>query len=482
MKRFGSIALVLGLLFATIPMDVQAQAEHHWYNQFGNRSLLLSGAVVAGVSDMAAVFYNPGRLANLDEKGFLLSARAYQVVQTKIQDGLGENLDLDQSLFGSMPGLGAGSFTLPFAPESTFAYSFLTRRNRADHLFLRTEGEGQIIEAIPGEELFIGTVDLGSSIEEEWFGLSWAKQVSQKASVGVTAFGTALTRGNAVALDLRALDEQNAAAVLLQTRAYNFTTYGLLLKAGLAVDLSPIQLGLTVTTPQMRVMGSGSTRFEDLRAGVDTTADGIADDRFTLNRQDELRAEVKSPLSVGFGLSYMMEKTTLHVSGEWFSSVASYSVMDPDPFTSQSSGAQWEYQVVDELKSVFNFGVGLEWHLSESFSAYASGGSDVSAAPDDVSRNLGMGSDINLNTLGANALHLGGGVSFKTRWLDLTTGLTYAGSNEDLERPLTLPSEGSGSGLSGDNKANMSIKTWRILLGFSIPTGDRANDGGGSGN
>jgi hypothetical protein len=482
MKRIGATAVILGLLFAAIPQDVRAQGEHHWYNQFGNRSLLLSGAVIGGVSDMAAVYYNPARLATIEERGFLLSARAYQLVQTNIQDGLGENLDLEQSIFGGMPGLGAGVFTLPFLPEHSFAYSFLTRRKRANHFFLRVEGEGQLVESIPGEELFVGTVDLGSSVEEEWFGLSWAKQVSEKASLGLTAFGTALTRGNTAALDMRALDEQNATAVLLQTRGFNFTTYGLLFKAGLAVDLTPFQLGLTVTTPQIRILGSGSARFEDLQAGVDTTADGIADDRFTLNRQDDLKAQVKTPLSVGMGISWMGEKASLHLSGEWFSGVSKHSVMAAESFESQSSGQVWQYQVVDELKSVFNVGFGMEWHFTESFHAYGSVGSDASSAPDDVSRNLGMGSDINLNVLRADAIHLGGGVSIKTRWLNLTTGLTYAGSNENLERPLTLPSEESGSGLPGDDKANLSIKTWRILLGFSIPIADRIKEAVGSGD
>jgi hypothetical protein len=92
-----------------------------------------------------------------------------------------------------------------------------------------------------------------------------------------------------------------------------------------------------------------------------------------------------------------------------------------------------------------------------------------------------MGSDINLNVLRADALHLGGGISIKTRWLNLTTGLTYAGSEESLVRPLTLPSEGSGSGLPEDDKAKLSIKTWRILLGFSIPIADRIKEAVGGG-
>jgi len=39
-----------------------AQDSHFWTRQYGSRSALLGGAVVGGVRDSSAAYYNPGGL------------------------------------------------------------------------------------------------------------------------------------------------------------------------------------------------------------------------------------------------------------------------------------------------------------------------------------------------------------------------------------------------------------------------------------
>ena len=51
---------ILQLLF--ISMAVFPQGGHYWTEQYGTRSILMSSAVIGGVEDLGAVYYNPGRL------------------------------------------------------------------------------------------------------------------------------------------------------------------------------------------------------------------------------------------------------------------------------------------------------------------------------------------------------------------------------------------------------------------------------------
>ena len=58
--RLLAISL-LGLTLLTA--RAYAQTAHYWTDQYGSRSRLLGGAVIGSVDDLAAVYYNPARLA-----------------------------------------------------------------------------------------------------------------------------------------------------------------------------------------------------------------------------------------------------------------------------------------------------------------------------------------------------------------------------------------------------------------------------------
>ena len=55
-----------------------AQNAHYWSENYGNRSMLLSGTVNASVEDLGLVFYNPGRLGLIENPAFVISAKVYE--------------------------------------------------------------------------------------------------------------------------------------------------------------------------------------------------------------------------------------------------------------------------------------------------------------------------------------------------------------------------------------------------------------------
>ena len=71
--RLLAISL-LGLTLLTA--RAYAQDAHYWTDQYGSRSRLLGGAVIGSVDDLAAVYYNPARLALIPDPGLLLSTMA----------------------------------------------------------------------------------------------------------------------------------------------------------------------------------------------------------------------------------------------------------------------------------------------------------------------------------------------------------------------------------------------------------------------
>ena len=114
--------LAVSLLLMLIENYTYAQGGHYWAENFGNKSMLLSGTVNASVSDLGAVYYNPGRLGQIENPAFIINAQVYEWETVKIEDGINEGVDLNQSKFGGVPSLLAGTFKLPFAENHHFAY------------------------------------------------------------------------------------------------------------------------------------------------------------------------------------------------------------------------------------------------------------------------------------------------------------------------------------------------------------------------
>ncbi|MCK5702698.1 MAG: long-chain fatty acid transport protein, partial [Cyclobacteriaceae bacterium] len=108
-------------VFLGIYSQNYAQDGHYWSENYGNRSMLLSGTVNASVEDLGAVFYNPGRLGLIENPAFVISAKVYEWSTIRIKDGLDEGVDLNQSSFGGAPSLVAGTFSVPFLKDHKFA-------------------------------------------------------------------------------------------------------------------------------------------------------------------------------------------------------------------------------------------------------------------------------------------------------------------------------------------------------------------------
>jgi len=96
MKIFNDIALcAFFLVFFSRP--ALSQDHHYWGQQFGSRSALMGGAVVGGVRDTSAGFYNPAALGFVNKPSLSVSASAYQMERLSVDNGAGTGESLDSS-------------------------------------------------------------------------------------------------------------------------------------------------------------------------------------------------------------------------------------------------------------------------------------------------------------------------------------------------------------------------------------------------
>ena len=475
MQRGISVAGVL-LVFLTAPATACGQAGNHWTEQFGNRSMLLSGAVIGSVTDLGLVFYNPGRLGLVEKPAFVLNAKGYQWDRVSVENGLGEGVDLKDSKFGGAPSLAAGAFDVPFLEGHKFAYAFLTRRRDNNDVLLRTERSGDLFPEAPGDEYFSGTVEILNTMKEDWIGLTWAHTVGQRWSLGLSTFYYNLARKARLELDLRARTEANDVLVQNQNRTFKFQDQGFLWKAGLAGDFHPLSVGITVTAPRVSILASGRVQYEDLIAGFDASNPESPDNTLIATIQNGLPAVTRSPWAVGAGVGVEWGQAVIHLSGEWYSAVPKYVVTEAKPFEAQSTGELTEYRIVEELESVVNGAVGIEWHQSERLSLFGSLATNGSATPAERSSFLELLDEVSTTTVQTDYLLGGGGLVVSTAHFDLTLGASYSWASDGLKRPLNLPDEGDEPVFGSDENARFVTSRWRFLLGFSFPFADQLAD------
>ena len=478
LKLFDKYTLVTLLMLIFSSTLIKAQDGHYWTEQYGNKSMLLSGAVIGNVSDLGAVYYNPARLGLIEKPAFLLNASLYQLTFIKFEDALGDEIDVSRSNFGEGPSLVAGSFNLNFLNNHRFSYSVLTRNSFDFDSFFRTQDEGEIIENMPGEEVFVGQVEINSKFTDLWIGLTWAYQLNVKSSLGITMFASYKSDERLFDMRLQAFSKDSGNVAILNTsREMKYNTYGLIWKLGYAVDISKtVSFGLTVTTPKANLGGSGEFVTQEFLTGIDTTGDGINDDVFIANAQEGLSVDNVLPWSVGAGFGFNFGKLTISISGEWFSEIPKYTIIQTEPFTAQSTGEEISNSLVDELNSVINYGLGLAYNFNEDFSAYLSFATDYSAVPDDISRFVAFGNETNNSTFQSDIYRMGGGVVFNFKKMEFTVGTTYANSRSEFKSVIEIPSDDGGAVDEIDGTTVMKLNQWRFIVGFSLPFAKEENN------
>jgi hypothetical protein len=436
----GVLAALL-ILVLLAPAGAFAQDSHYWTQQYGDRADLLGGVVVGSVVDLSAVYYNPGALVLADEATLFLTTFKYELNRLSRSDvGPGER-DLSSTRVGPAPSFVAGELPVHWLGESRWAYSFFTRQD----FDARVSAGGQE-SASPGI-LLNGDLLFDQNLTESWGGLSWSYPLGERMGVGVSLFGayrSQRTRDQNILLG----SEGNEALSLINLSEVSFYHFRMLAKAGFTVRRDQLAFGLTVTTPSLGILGSGSLLWtRSLVADTDPDTGNL----LASTAQDDLKTDYHSPVSLAGGLSYGLGATRFFVSAEWFNAIRTYQVLGTQPFEVQTSSDTLTVPVTQALTAVLNAGLGGEFRVSPVVALYGSFTTDFSAASPSPG-------SITLATW--DLYHLGVGTSLNFSSADLTLGLGYAFGSDDLQ-PSTIV---------GDPAAGGSIRYQRLkaLLGFSF--------------
>jgi hypothetical protein len=452
MKRAGW-AVLGAVALLTVAETVSAQDTQYWTQQYGGGADLLGGMVVGSVLDMSTTYYNPAGLVFYKNPSIVLSAKGYEYTHITVEGESAITANLTSTRLAEGPGLFAGSL------GHQFAYSLLTRQDFDLRFDARGGGTKDILSEYPGTETYGGEIYFDQNLTELWGGLSWAGNLSDKASVGVTMYGVNRSQRSRAEGLLEAVTTSGETAVAIRTSDIEYSHYRVLWKGGLLLMTSPISAGITVTTPSIGITGSGWALVNRTTVGVDLNGDSTPDDAVSVNFQDKVNVVYKSPVSVAAGAAWTKGDTKVYASAEWFDAIGRYDVLETKPFVSQTEGDTLLNEATQAAAAVLNAGVGLEQILNPKVRFYGSFRTDFSSFVPYQGRSVSFSTwDI---------YHLSAGSGFTIGRFALTLGASYSFGKHAVDEPFSIGDPGQRS-IQLVGTPDVNYQRFKVLAGLNV--------------
>jgi hypothetical protein len=395
-----------------------AQDAHYWTYGYGPIGQLTEGTLVGGVSDLSAVYYNPGALALIEQPRFVIGLTSIELANIKAPDAAGQNLDFESSIFDTVPAMVAGHIGKSEGQANHFAIAFLSRHDTDWDLGY---SDARVTSGSANGSAGYGRVR--QRVVEYWLGGTWSHRFGSRLSFGVSPFLAYRAQRSRRTLTLGDVTAGTSRAVFVGEE-YEYNHGRALVKAGLAWRPGRWELGATLTTPGVRLYDSGKAVFN-------ATVAGVAQAPFlSASTQKGIGATYHSPWSTAGGASWRGDRTTIHTTLEWFSAIGPYDILEPEPAPVTGSSATIPLTFVGAAKSVTNFGVGIEHRLGERYTLY--GG---------VARNASPWREESETIASWDLTDVTAGVTLNRGRSRLAFGVGYAWGKDDLPRLIAPPGE-----------------------------------------
>ena len=446
------------ILIVLLPFFLRAQGYYNNEN-FGNRSLLLGGNVTGSVDDLGLTYYNPARIAIVENPVFSINAKAYQINSISFKNVFGRDNKLSDSNFEGVPSLVSGTFNIEKWEKHHFAYAFISRQRSQLGINISRELEDPLTDDSDLDRI-VGNLDLENKERDEWFGMTWGMKIRDNFSIGVSTFISVYNFSSNYDLRLSSIDVLQDVSVFNNEINLSQNSYGMFWKLGLAWKLDKFDLGLNIDLPYLEVIKNGKFRYQRFLTGNEDVLDEFAYYDFK-----DLESNRKEPIGVSLGAGIPWGKTVFHLKADWHGKVSEYNrLVIPD-----SEDGTEGFAFKESLRSVINFGAGAEIYINDGLNLYASFSTDFS--PAESSANIfdivqGPEEERNPN-FDADFFHYAFGVEFKLKKVELIVGSTYSSASGEFADPIDFPIDDDLP--VNDDPSKIDVSRWRFIVGLEIP-------------
>ncbi len=459
------------LFFYGCSSRMMAQDNHYWAQQYGATGTLMGGAMIGGVDDNAAVYYNPGALAFISNPSLSVDANVYRMDKIRISDGAGKDMNLNSAQLSVYPQIIAGMLNLFKNSRFRFSYTMLTRNHGNVLMNARYTAQASQTEG-PATISYVGVFDYVNQLNELWFGLGVGYQVTDKLGIGLTSIGSyrghSYQRTNYVQ-EVESINTSQIFRTETNDEAIKYSTFHQLFKFGLAYGTGRLKYGLTVTTPSIRMYGKGNIQRENSVIAVSDDPSDMEDNFLIMDRKTGVKAIYRHPLSIGMGVEYQTTRTRLAISAEYFFRIGVYHLFEPDaaPFvypaayldsTNYKPLIDSYLHVENAARPVLNVGIGCSQIVYKKLTLLLGAFTDFSSYDQPAE------ADELLNGFGGfDIFHLSTGLSYRRQKQSISLGFSYAFTPAKHVPPYTIINQTPD--FTGN--ARLSSYSYAVVLGYT---------------
>ena len=342
--------IVAAFILFYLNVNLSHSQNHYWAQQYGAENTLLGGAVVAGVADNSAMYYNPARLGFIESPKISISANTYGVDIVRLKNAAGTNLDLKSAKLVLFPQIAAGSLEIRRNPKFKMVYGSLIRYRTALHYEQTNTMSYNVFKNLPDKEFYDARVEYDYNCTANWFGGAFAYRINKNWSLGYSQFFTYINLQYRQSYNITSDNKiRNTYFVSSNNSNLNFiiNNVGAVEKVAVAYekksakkDSMIFRLGLTVSMPSFKVF-SKSKVYQSVELNNITEQDFPAIDSFRNlssilnNSNGNIKSNYKDPASIALGFEIENKKIRFCATVEYFFSVKEYNMIKDNSTTVQ---------------------------------------------------------------------------------------------------------------------------------------------------
>ena len=450
--------------------SIQAQDNHFWAQQFGGQATLLGGAVVGGFEDNSAMYYNPGAFAFVNEVNHSINTNLYKYEEVMLRDGAGKDLDVFSRRFSLLPQMMSGLIT--HKPESPVKLGFIMLTRHHDNIDFNQRNDMfyDVVPDNPGDEYYIGSIDIQNIMTETWAGMSLSFRISEKLGFGLTGFASYRNQRYLYLLSsFTSMQDslgKNSNASFRYSDAVRVNTIRLFMKGGLHWRPGKWRLGIAAITPSLGLWGESRVLRELSYLGLPGQPDVTYNDQ-----QKQIPSEYKHPFAVSIGANRLFKKGSIGFSAEYFGNVDLYRMVKAEirdvAYPSSASTGPVDFLGFQNYSDqVLNVALGAEWQLTERFSLSGSLRTDFTSQrrfPHEVRTSVLEKPLLTVPVM--DLYHLASGFTLKRPNSLLAFGGTFTyGFIEDAKQLVNFTNPSFPDAILGTPEAVSQISNWSLAL------------------
>ncbi len=477
------IILITSIIFGS-SVQLIAQDNHYWTQQYGARAALLGGNVVGSPDDNSSIYYNPGFLGVIDSSTLNLNANIYSYDRLSIKNGAGSNIDILSRQPNIYPQFLSGTLKMDKESPITWSYALFTRNHSNYYMRTRHAAQYNVIESHPGLESYIGSFEYSNQLDEQWGGLGFGYKISEKLAIGLSTFIGYRFQNYQFSFFTRLLSEKtDGTPYFASTNWYEdiyLQEFYILWKAGFSLDLGKFKAGLSISTPNLSLYGWTNVQRENSQYNLrESINEDAYSDILLIDRQESLPTHVKFPWSFALGFSYQLNpKIQLLSTCEYFTKIDLYTMVEAEKqnfiYPEDSPYAPFlkdiDFLSVSSVaNAVFNFGLGMEYSFNEKYTLLGGFRTDYSHFKASEREDFDQPGILFISSFDMDLYHLSGGLTINKNNSRFTIGVNYCfGREYGLDQMVNFTEPTDYNYLVGNNQpiADVLINSYSLIIGY----------------